>query len=1231
MVSAGSSDSSRFLARFAAFVAIIVGVFVLMGWWLDMEPLTNIVPGWPRMARLSAITFILAGIALWLASRGRTRPTCVVGALVAVIGFAGLLEQATGWRSPHEDWLLTLVPSRIAGHDLVRMAAPTSLAFLLLGTSLLLALFPRTGKLHQALAIGGFLVGWVGLSRYLFGGGDSLFGFADMAVHTALLILLLSAAALTLRTDVGIAELLASDGVGGGIARRLLPAAFIVPLIAGMLTVHYERRATFSFEAAVAVFALCSVVAFVAFIWINATRGERADRLRRRAEAALRLSEERHQLNFETALDGIVMIDRTGRITGWNNQAEAIFGWQRDEAVGRDLAELLIPERDREAHRHGMRRYIATGQARVLNKRIELAALHREGREFPVELAITPIGFGDELVFTAFIRDITERTRGEVALRESELRFRTTANAAPVLIWMSGPDKRCTWFNQRWLDFVGRAIEQELGDGWCDNLHPADFDRTLDTYHAAFDARRPYEMEFRMQRDDGAWRWLLERGTPNIGPSGEFEGFIGTCIDITEHRETVEALRESRARFKTLTESLPQMIWTCTRDGYTDYLSRQWLDYTGRSESQQLGKGWLEQVHPEDRIKVDQEWSRVVGTGDTFDMSFRIRRIDGVYRWFKTRAVPLRDPAGRILRWFGSNTDIEDFVVASAKVKVQLERMHLLDRTTSAIGAHQEPHKVFEVVLRALEENLGVDLTLIFTYQSEPQVLTVACVGERSQPLARKIGLQQRAQIDVDENALGRCVRGELVYEPALEHPELPFPAQLASGGLRALVAAPLTIENEIFGVLVVASRVESSFTSDDCEFLRQLSSHVALAANQARLYDALQVAYQDLRQTQQTVMQQERLRALGQIASGIAHDINNALSPAALYTQSLLTHEPNLSKRSQEHLAVIQRAIEDVAQTVQRMRAFYMPRGAELTLAPVDVNQILTQVIDLTRARWHNMPQERGIVVRVESEIATDLPRILGAENEVRDALTNLMLNAVDALPEGGLIRFRTRYDARDRRVLVEIRDDGVGMNETTRSRCLEPFFTTKGDRGTGLGLPMVFGMLQRHGGELDIESELGKGTTVMLNFPAAPTGMSVGDMERQAELPPLHILLIDDDPLVLRSLRDAFEIDSHQVETAEGGQLGIDAFAAARAAGRGFDTVITDLGMPYVDGRKVATSIRQLDGRVPIIMLTGWGHRLITTDDKPEHVDRVISKPPRMAELRMIIAELLREKQSG
>ena len=193
-----------------------------------------------------------------------------------------------------------------------------------------------------------------------------------------------------------------------------------------------------------------------------------------------------------------------------------------------------------------------------------------------------------------------------------------------------------------------------------------------------------------------------------------------------------------------------------------------------------------------------------------------------------------------------------------------------------------------------------------------------------------------------------------MICEPDISASQLPFLARLATGGLKSMAVAPLLIENEVFGVLLVATLRSEAFSSDDCEFLRQLSSHVALAANQARLYGALQSAYHDLRQTQQTVMQQERLRALGQIASGIAHDINNALSPASLYAQSMLAHEPNLSERARSQLGVIQHAIEDVSRTVQRMRAFYMPRALELTLTPVEVNQLIIQSSTYARALEH-------------------------------------------------------------------------------------------------------------------------------------------------------------------------------------------------------------------------------------------------------------------------------------
>ncbi len=1228
MASLDSAEPNRFFAQFAAFVSLAVGLLLMAGWTLSIDVLTHFAPGLPRVSRITALGFILSGASVFLSTTRLARASAVAASLVIGIGLLVLLRYSLSWDAYIDQFTLDPIPADGGDEPVPRMAPSTAVAFCCLGASILCSRWKVASIAYQTLAVTVIVVGWLGISRYAFG-SETFIPFVNVAAHASVVFLLLGAAVLTLRTDVGIAKLLVSEGVGGAMARRLLPAAIIVPLLGGVLALYFERNGLLRIESAVSLFALVGVVAFATFVLANADRSERADASRRAAERALRVSEERYQLIVETALDAVITMNATGFITGWNSQAERVFGWSREEALNRELAELIIPEPQRTAHRHGMRRYLDTGAGRMLNKRIELTSLHRDGHEFAVEVAITPVGFAQELVFNAFVRDITSRTRAESALRESEQRFRTTANAAPVLIWMSGKDKKRTWFNQRWLDFVGRAIEQELGDGWCDNLHPADFDRALDTYNAAFDARRPYEMEHRLQRDDGAWRWLLERGTPNVGPDGAFEGYIGTCIDITEHRETLAQLRESRARFKTLTESLPQMIWTCLRDGYCDYLSRQWLDYTGRSEAQQLGQGWLEQIHPDDRAKAQLEWSRVIGNGDTFDTSFRIRRFDGVYRWFKTRAVPLRDPAGRILKWFGSHTDIEDFVVSERRLKVQLERMQLLDRATHAIGTHQQDvRRVFAVVLRSLEDDLGVDFGIVCTYQAEPQLLTVNAVGEKSLSTARKVGLLEHARIEIGEDALARCVHGELLYEPDIGESRFPFPARLATGGLRSLVVAPLMTENEIFGVLAVGKSGVDAFSGDDREFLRQLSSHVALAAHGARLYGALQGAYQDLRQTQQTVMQQERLRALGQIASGITHDINNALSPAALYVQTMLSHDATMSERSRDHLGVIQRAIEEVGRTVQRMRAFYLPRGLEFTLAPVDINQLLLEVIDLTRARWTNIPQERGVVVHVESDLAPDLPKILGAQNEVRDGFTNLLLNAVDALPDGGTIKLRTRADARDGEVVVEFQDDGVGMSETTRSRCLEPFFTTKGERGTGLGLPMVFGMVQRHGGDLDIESELGKGTTIRLTFPQAPTGMNGQPPVLKLPSRPLRILLVDDDPLLLRSLRDALELDEHEVVTAEGGQAGIDTFAAEIKAGRNFDVVITDLGMPYVDGRKVASRVRALAGHVPIIMLTGWGHRLIATDDRPENVDRVLSKPPKIAELRSTLGELARPK---
>lgn len=575
--------------------------------------------------------------------------------------------------------------------------------------------------------------------------------------------------------------------------------------------------------------------------------------------------------------------------------------------------------------------------------------------------------------------------------------------------------------------------------------------------------------------------------------------------------------------------------------------------------------------------------------------------------------------------------EVAERCAAQDRVTAQLTRMQLLHEITRATGKRQDLQSIYQVVIRSVEEQLPVDFCCICRYDKPGQALVVTSVGVRSAPLAMELAMTDQARIGIDQNGLARCVSGLLVHEPNITGASMPFPARLARGGLGSFVAVPLMTESSVFGVLICGRRQPNSFTSGECEFLRQLGEHVGLAAHQAQLYEALRTAYDDLRQSQDAVMQQERLRALGQMASGVAHDINNAITAATLYTESLLEQETNLSPGGREDLQTIQRAIEDVSHTVSQLGDFYRRREPALELQPIRLNDLLGQAVDLTRARWSDMPQRRGVVIRMQLDLAADLPVVMGVESEIREALINLVFNAVDAMPEGGVVVLRSKAGgpAADsgpvglRHAILEVVDTGMGMDEATRSRSLEPFFSTKGDRGSGLGLAMVYGIAQRHSAEIEIDSEVGKGTTVRLVFPPADAPDVVDSTVTPVEVPRgLRVLVVDDDPVLLKTLRDILEQEGQVVETADGGQAGIDAFLAARARAAPFALVLTDLGMPHVDGRQVASAVKEVSPSTPVVMLTGWGQRLVAEGDIPPHVDRVLSKPPKLRQLREMLA---------
>ncbi|HUC85161.1 MAG TPA: ATP-binding protein, partial [Candidatus Acidoferrales bacterium] len=403
---------------------------------------------------------------------------------------------------------------------------------------------------------------------------------------------------------------------------------------------------------------------------------------------------------------------------------------------------------------------------------------------------------------------------------------------------------------------------------------------------------------------------------------------------------------------------------------------------------------------------------------------------------------------------------------------------------------------------------------------------------------------------------------------------------------------------------------------------------------DKVRMTDGLQKAYDELRQTQETVVRQERLRALGQMASGVAHDVNNALTPVVAYSEILLDSQPDLPETVRRYLQIIKQSGEDIGQIVARMREFYRRRSGSEALDEVDINQTIRDVIELTRPRWRDISQREGISIQFQQQLAPDLPHLLSDSTELREALINLVFNAVDALPRGGTITFVTRSTdlktdgLEQRQVQIEVKDNGIGMDEKTRQRCLEPFFSTKSLRGgTGLGLAMVYGMMQRHDGAIEVESAPGKGTCMRLTFPVRQKP-AAAPQEPETETRPdrcLRVLCVDDEEMVRQLLNDCLTQFNHKVTTVADGQEALKLLRSARQGPEPFQIVITDLGMPNMDGHQLARTIRAEMPKLPIVMMTGWGAMMKEDGESAPEVDALVGKPPQLQELNSLLLRLV------
>jgi len=392
---------------------------------------------------------------------------------------------------------------------------------------------------------------------------------------------------------------------------------------------------------------------------------------------------------IDSAMDAIITTDDTQRIVLFNAAAERLFRCPKNEAMGSSV-ERFIPYRFRAGHSARVRKFGESGVTnRTLNGLGTVWGLRPTGEEFPIEASISKIEMGGEKFFTVVIRDITERLQAEEMMRESERRFRLVADTAPVLIWMSGTDKLCNYFNEPWLDFTGRSIQQELGNGWAEGVHSEDLQRCLDTYTQSFDAREKFSMEYRLRHHDGTYRWILDIGVPRFNEAHSFSGYIGACVDVTDQKRAEETLSKSEERFRLATQA--GKMYAYEWDAATDIIVRSrdassvlsWQGETSLTRQQLLAR-----IHPDDRALFNSSVSERTPEHPDIHVSYRMLRPDGSVVWLEKTAHAFFDEDGRLVRMIGMVTDITERKRTEEALRASEERLRLA-QSVAGIGTFE--------------------------------------------------------------------------------------------------------------------------------------------------------------------------------------------------------------------------------------------------------------------------------------------------------------------------------------------------------------------------------------------------------------------------------------------------------------------------------------------------------------------------------------------------------------
>lgn len=823
--------------------------------------------------------------------------------------------------------------------------------------------------------------------------------------------------------------------------------------------------------------------------------------------AELRRSEGNLRDFLENASVGLHWVDAEGTII-WANQTELnMLGYSREEYIGHNIAEF-----------HADKSLIEDILSRLSKGEIlhdyEAPLRCKDGSIRPVLIDSSVLFEQGKFIHTrCFTRDISDRKKTEKALAEAAEHRRLALEAAQLGSWEYRFDIGSIFWDERCRNLWGLSEGSSLDfDSVIARLLPEDREPTVRAVNAALkgDKGGDYQVEFRVQWPDGSMRWISSKGQVYFKNDGEPQRFIGTVRDITEEKHAHQAIESSERELRALADSIPQLAWMANPDGHIFWYNRRWFEYTGTTLEEMEGWGWQSVHRPDILPRVIERWQDSISKGTPFDMEFPLRGADGVFRWFLTRVNPVRNKENQVIRWFGTNTDVDEVRRAREALDEETRLLEILDKTGKAIAGELDLRKVVQTVTDSATELTGAKFGAFFYnfINEQGEALLLYTLSGAPPEAFEKLGHPRATALFGPTFSGGPPIRiadvridpryGQMAPHHGMPKGHLPVVSYLA--------VPVISRSGEVIGGLFFGHPEPGIFTERSEKLVVGMAAQAAIAIDNARLFDsaqrelterkkveeALREAQEELRRhaenlerevADRTAQLRETIQELEAFSYSVSHDMRSPLRAMQGYSDALLKdYHGKLDETAEEYLRRIRRSASRMDLLIQDVLAYSRVAKGEIGLTAVNLENVIRDVIQ-------NYPALQPDKAQIS--VVTPLPLVLGHEAYLTQIVSNLLNNAVKFMEQGKMPSIIVRGCSEGEMVRLWFEDNGIGIAPQHQKQIFQIFgrvYSEKKYEGTGIGLAIAKKAAERMGGSVGVESQAGRGSKFFVLLKKAP-----------------------------------------------------------------------------------------------------------------------------------------------